>query len=538
MYDMRLTEAYFPAQTDMEVLETTVGGVLRDAASRAPDAPAMLEVGVAGETGRSWTYAELLAEAEALARAFSTRFAPRERIAVWAPNAPEWVLIEYAAALAGLSLVTANPAYQTRELRYVLEQSGAVALFHVASFRGNPMETIAREAAEGLPKIRELVDMEDPAAMARRGDRPDALHEATPDDEAQIQYTSGTTGFPKGARLHHRGLTNNARFFAARAEMKEREVWGGVMPLFHTAGCAMCVLGPAQTLGKLVLFRAFDPNVALDRIEAEGINTLTGVPTMLVAMMEAQAAKPRDVSAIRMAVSGGSMVAPELVRSVCAAFDCGFQVVYGQTEASPVLTQHFSTDAPEVVSATVGQSLPQGEISIRRTGSNEVAATGEVGEVCLRGYAVMLGYNDDPEATAAAIDADGWLHTGDLGTMDAKGYVALSGRVKEMIIRGGENLFPAEIENALLEHPDVAECAVFGLPDPKWGEVVACAIRPEPGASPRAAALKAHCRDRLAPQKSPVVWSLVEAFPLTGSGKIRKFELARMQDDGELKALE
>ncbi|MEO0361741.1 MAG: AMP-binding protein, partial [Pseudomonadota bacterium] len=261
MYDMRLTEAYFPAQTDMEVLETTVGGVLRDAASRAPEATAMLEVGVAGETGRSWTYAELLAEAEALARAFSTRFAPGERIAVWAPNAPEWVLIEYAAALAGLSLVTANPAYQTRELRYVLEQSGAVALFHVASFRGNPMETIAREAAEGLPKIRELVDMEDPAAMARRGDRPEALHEAAPDDEAQIQYTSGTTGFPKGARLHHRGLTNNARFFAARAEMKEREVWGGVMPLFHTAGCAMCVLGPAQTLGKLVLFRAFDPNV-------------------------------------------------------------------------------------------------------------------------------------------------------------------------------------------------------------------------------------------------------------------------------------
>lgn len=524
MYDVNLTQSCFPAQTDMEVLETTVGGVLRSAGEAHPDAPALLEIGMDGEPGRAWTYGRLLAEAEALATALSTRFAPGERIAVWSPNTPEWVLLEYACAFAGLTLVTANPAYQPRELRYVLEQSGAAALFCVASYRGNPMDRIAKEACDGLSAIREIVDMDDAEAMHRRGPRTPALPDVAAGDEAQVQYTSGTTGFPKGAMLHHRGLTNNARFFSARATIKDGDVWGNYMPLFHTAGCAMCVLGAAQNVGRIVLFKAFDPGAVLRQIEAQRIATMTAVPTMMVAMLESYAHEKPDVSSIRMAVSGGSMVAPELVRMVKSTFGCAFETVYGQTETSPVITQHHPHDPLEVIANSIGQPLPQTAVSIRSTTSNEAVPVGEIGEICVDGYLKMLGYNANPEATAATIDADGWLHTGDLGTMDAKGYVRITGRVKEMIIRGGENMYPAEIENALLEHPSIAEVAVVGLPDEKWGEIVACFLRAEDGA-PDVEALRSHCRERLSPQKTPQVWAAIDAFPLTGSGKIQKFEL-------------
>ena len=527
MYRFDLAESYIPAQTDDVVMETTVGGILRDAARQRGDAMALVEIDPpAVAPKRRWTFAELLADSERLAAALASRYAPGERVVVWAPNVPEWVLMEFACGLAGLVLVTANPSYQAAELRYVLEQSGASALFSVESHRGNPMSEIAAAAADGLGAVREIVDLEDPDALFRIGNRPVALPAVAPGDAAQIQYTSGTTGFPKGAVLSHRSLTNNARFYAHRVGIGPESVWANFMPMFHTSGCGMITLGALQAGCPVFLVRMFDPAAVLRLIEREKVTAILGVPTMLVAMMECLDQQPFDLSSVEVAVSGGSMVAPELVRNAIARFGCTFQTVYGQTESAPLITQHHAGEPLDIVCNTAGLPMPQTEISIRSVdGENRLLPVGEVGEICVRGYCVMIGYHENPSATAEAIDAEGWLHTGDLGTLDRRGYLRITGRVKEMIIRGGENLFPAEIENALLEHPDVAEAAVVGLPDDKWGEIVACFVRLEPDRTFDPEELHRHCRTHLSPQKTPAVWRRVEAFPLTGSGKIRKFAL-------------
>jgi fatty-acyl-CoA synthase len=525
VYSLNLEQAYFPAQADDVVLETTVGGVLRAQALATPDAEALIEADMAGELRRRWTYAELLGDAERLAEALLTRYRPGERIAVWAPNIPEWVTLMYGAALAGLTLVTANPAYQPRELQFVLKQSGAVGLFLVCEHRGNPMARIAAEVAVEVPALREIVDMEDTAALFAGADLGVALPEVRPDDPVQIQYTSGTTGFPKGAVLHHRGITNNARFSNARMGVRSGDTILNFMPLFHTAGCGLLTLGAVQFGCRMILARLFDPARMLAIVEAERVDLVLGVPTMLVALLEAQAAQPRDLASVRTAGAGGAMVSPELVRRVRAEFGCNFHVVYGQTESSCLLTVTHGADDEADVCETVGQPLPRTEISIRDPGSNAVQPAGAIGEICVRGYGVMLGYNDNPAATAQAIDAEGWLHTGDLGTMDSRGYLKITGRVKEMIIRGGENLFPAEIENVLLEHPSVAEVAVVGAPDERWGEIVVCFVRLADEARLDRAALVAHCREHISAQKTPAHWIAVQDWPLTGSGKIQKFVL-------------
>ncbi len=525
MYDVQLSEAMFPAQTDDVVREITVGGLLRDVATEYPSAPALVEVDVSGHTGRRWTYGELLADSEKLALSLSTRFSPGECIAVWSPNSPEWVLMEYACALAGLVLVTANPAYQAKELRYVLERSGAVALFRVTDFRGNPMAEIGTEATEGLTAIREIVDLDDSVALLREDGNPSALPAVAPGDAAQIQYTSGTTGFPKGAVLSHRGLVNNARFYASRCDVTQSATWINIMPMFHTSGCGMVTLGCLQAGCRMVLVGLFDPAVINGLIEGEKATVILGVPTMIVALLEAHDQEPRDASSLTLVSCGGSMVAPELVRRVRKTFGCGFSTLYGQTEHSPVITQHHTDDTLDDICSSTGQPIPQTDVSIRRIADNSVAPIGEVGEICARGPSTMIGYHADEAATAETIDADGWLHTGDLGTMDARGYVRITGRVKEMIIRGGENHFPAEIENVLLEHPAVAEAAVVGLPDEKWGEIIACFFRSEGNHDVDVQALHRHCREHLAPQKTPAVWCRVDEFPLTGSRKIQKFKL-------------
>jgi len=533
MYRVSLSQSYFPAQDDDVVRETTVGGVLRAQAAATPDAEALVEADLTGQLRRRWTYAELLADAERLARALLSRYRPGERIVVWAPNIPEWVLLEYAAGLAGLTLVTANPAYRPRELQYVVEQSRAVGLFLVSEHRGNPMAQVAAQVAGEVVALREVVDMEDAAALFAGETATQALPDVSPGDPVQIQYTSGTTGFPKGAVLHHRGVTNNARFYGLRAGLRPGDTMINYMPLFHTAGCGMTTLGAVQHGCRMILAKLFDPPRILDLMAAERVQIMLGVPTMLVALTEEQAAQPRDLSAVRLTVSGGSMVPPELVRRARSLFGGAFQTVYGQTETSPLLTQIRSDDSFEDMCGTVGQAVPQIELSIRDPRTNAVAPVGGVGEICARGYAVMLGYNDNPQATAAAIDADGWLHTGDLGTMDARGYVRITGRVKEMIIRGGENLFPAEIENVLLEHPDVAEVAVVGAPDERWGEIVICFLRLAAGATLDRDALVAHCRARISPQKTPARWIELAEWPLTGSGKIQKFVLRDRYVAGE-----
>ena len=522
MYELSLTTSHTPAESDMETREITIGALLREVAVARPDAEALVEVRQDGSEGPRWTYAELLAETERLTLALSTRFAPGERVVIWSPNSPEWVLMEYACALSGLVLVTANPAFQARELAYVLEQSGAVALFLVDAFRGNPMARIGAEVAAGIAAIREVTDMESDALFAR-GSRPPALPDVASGDAAMIQYTSGTTGFPKGAVLSHRGLVNNARFYAGRCGATSTTTWVNIMPMFHTAGCGMVTLGCLQARCRMVLISLFDPNVVLDQLEASGADIILGVPTMVVALLDAQNARPRDMSALKLVSCGGSMVAPELVRRVQTLMGAGFSTLYGQTEHCPVITQHHLDDSIDDICNTAGQAVAQTEVSIRSVDNNSAVIVGEVGEICARGPCVMLQYNDNPKATSEAVDAMAWLHTGDLGRMDARGYVTVTGRVKEMIIRGGENHFPAEIENCLLEHASVAEVAVVGLPDPKWGEVIGAFIR---GTGPLdKGALHAHCRANISPQKTPNVWVQVEDFPLTGSGKIQKFVL-------------
>ena len=532
MYRVILKESHFPAQADEEVLETTIGGALCTQAAKTPNAGALVEADMAGDLQRRWTYSELLAEAKRLAQALLSRYRPGERICVWAPNIPEWVILEYAAALAGLTLVTANPAYQPRELKYVLDQSRSVGLFMVSAFRGNPMARIAAEVAAQIPGLREVVDLEDATALLAGADSSAVLPEVQAGDPAQIQYTSGTTGFPKGVVLHHRGVTNNARHGFNRLGVAEGETTINHMPMFHTAGCGMAALGAVQAGCCMIMVKIFDPGRVLDIMESERVQVMFGVPTMLVALLESQATRPRALS-IRRAGSGGSMVPPELVRRVTEAFGCTFQTVYGQTESSPLLTQMRHDDSFEDVCETVGQAMPQTELSIRDPATNTVVPIGQVGEICGRAYSIMLEYNDNPAATANAIDADGWLHTGDLGTMDARGFLRVTGRLKEMIIRGGENLFPAEIENALLEHPIVAEVAVIGAPDDRWGEIVVCFVRLAAGATMDKAALAAHCRANLSAPKTPVHWIEVSEWPLTGSGKIQKFVLRDRFVSGE-----
>jgi fatty-acyl-CoA synthase len=517
---VKLERAYYPADTSSPVLETTVGSALREAAERAPDAVAMVE-GVAGPAldRRRWTNAELLAEAESVAAALLGRFDPGERVAAWAPNIPEWVLLEFGAGLAGVVLVTVNPAYRPSELAYVLRQSGASGIFLVPQFR-SPMAQYLEEVRGDLPNLREAALFTEWKEFVASGSPLEKLPEVAPLDPAQIQYTSGTTGFPKGALLHHRGITNNARLYTERLRMGPGDVYVNPMPLFHTAGCVMGVLGCLQTGAAHVPVPFFDPAAVLELVESEHGTVMLGVPTMLIAMLGHPDFATRDLSSVRSIISGGSVVPPELVRRVEGT------VVFGTTECSPILTQTTLDDDPDDRATTLGRPLPQTEVAVVDPGSGEVAGIGEVGELCCRGYLVMTGYYDMPEATAAAIDADGWYHTGDLASMDERGYLRIEGRLKDMIIRGGENIYPREIEEVLFKHAAVAECAVVGIPDERWGEVVAAFVRVAPGADrPAETELFNLCREHLAPHKTPVHWVFVEEFPLTGSGKIQKYVL-------------
>ena len=531
MYKVSLTESYFPAQTETAIEEITIGELVRRQADRLEGQPFLKELGEDGEIARCWSYREFCDEAERLARALASRHPKGARIAVYANNCPEWVLLEIASAIAGLTLVTVNPAYQKRELHYVLEQSRSEAIYYVEEFRGNPMKEIADDVCASLPAIKHRVVMTDRNALFE-GCETGVLPETKPNEDVQIQYTSGTTGFPKGALLHHHGLVQNGVDTLARGGVNEGDTFIHHMPLFHTTGCAILVFGGIARGATILLAPMFDPVMVAKVIERERTSFILGVPTMLVALFDEIERSGTDVSSVKRIMSGGAMVAPELCKKAQAVIGASIQIVYGQTESSPVITQAWFDDTLEDLTQTIGQPMPHTEVSIRNPQTNEVSPIGEQGEICARGYLIMSGYNDNPEATAAALDADGWLHTGDLGRMDERGFVKITGRVKEMIIRGGENLFPAEIENAMLEHDDIVEVAVFGIPDEKWGEQVACFMRTN-GARPSPETLKAFIRDRLSPQKTPAFWSFVDDWPLTGSGKIQKFKLQEGVERGD-----
>ncbi len=523
MYEVSLSTSYFPAQTDAKIWDTTVGVHLREVAVEHPDLVAMVEIDDAGEARGKWTYSNLLANSDRLARSLASRFAPGEKVVVWAPNIPEWIFMEYACGLAGLVLVTANPSFQAKELRYVLEQSGAVALFMVDEFRGNPMREIAENATASVEGIREVINLNDETALHARGDLEGVLPAVAPDDAAQIQYTSGTTGFPKGAVLSHKNLINNARLYCHRKKVGRHSVWANFMPLFHTAGCATGALGCLQAACKMLLIKRFDADVFAKLIEEQGVTTCFAVPTMLFGLLEALERKPRDMSSLEVISTGGAPVPPELVRRVRNRLDCHLLSAFGQTEHSPMICLNPIEATQEQIVETAGQPLPQTEVSVQSPEDSRVMPIGEVGEICARSYGVMIGYNDNPEATGAAIDEDGWLHTGDLGTMDAQGFIRVTGRVKDMIIRGGENLFPAEIEAVLVEHSQIRQVAVVGLPDEKWGEIIAAFMLSE--TTPELHELKAYCQKHLSAQKTPTTWVQVPEFPLTGSGKVQKFAI-------------
>ena len=517
--------SHWAADTSTPILESTVGSVLRDAAEAAPHQFAVIAYGSDIHGRRTWTFAELLRDAERTARAMLRHFEPGEHIAVWANNVPEWLLLEFGAALARLVLVTVNPALGAREVEYVLRQSGSVGLFHVRGFRGNPLAGIADQIRPQLPQLRKTIEIERLEEFLATGSEDVVLPHVSPDDPAQIQYTSGTTGFPKGATLLHRAITNNARLAFAGYGVSQPTAYAHGMPFFHTAGCVLATLGPLQARVPQVFSEAFDPGLLLAMAERERASHLTGVPTMLIAMLQHPSFAARDLSSVRVVPTGGSMVPPELVRAIETRIGAKVSIVFGQTEASPMITQ-VPPDASECdKTRTVGLPLPQIEVKIIDPATGAIVPVGAVGEFCARGYVVMRGYHGMPGPTAEAIDAEGWLHTGDLATMDARGYCCIAGRLKDMVIRGGENLFPAEIEAILHEHPAIVEAAVVGVPDPFMGEELAAFIRAEKGWSLNEAELRSHVRARLAAHKAPRYWIAVDEFPLTGSGKIQKFLL-------------
>jgi fatty-acyl-CoA synthase len=516
---------------DSAVLDTTVAGILRTAAAVAPDVTALVQGAPDPTRRRRWTYAEMCAAAERGAAALATRFEPGERVAVWAPSLPQSLILTYASAMAGLVLVPVNPALRAGEVSHILRQSGASGLFLVPQFRTNDLVGTLESIRPDLPALRHVVSLADDgwedvcaADDAAGGSSLLTGREPQPDDVAQLIYTSGTTGTPKGALLTHRGMTNAARFGAIRFAMRAGDVYVHTMPLHHVGGQVVS-FQICQQRATAVLLESFDPGLVLELIESESATLTCGVPTMLLAMIEHPDRHRRDLSSLRTVSGGGSVVPTELIRHIEDTLEVAFTVVFGQTEASGFISQSELDDSDEEKAATLGRPLPGVETRVVDPDSGTVVSPGVVGELEVRGPNVMVGYHDLPDETAEAFSADGWLRTGDLVTMDGGGVLRMVGRRKEMIVSGGENLFPVEIENALAAHPAVAQSAVVGVPDPRWGEAAAAFVRCLPGAAVDGAVLEGFLRERLAGFKVPRRWVFVESFPLTASGKIQKFVL-------------
>src|SRR3954451_10039576 len=515
--------AYPATGSSDRTIEPAIGDALRLAARRWGQQTALVAPGADGHR-RTWTFDELLSHAERTARALLQRFGPGEHVAIWAANRPEWPLVEFGAALAGLSLVTVNPAYRSAELSHVLRQSKAVGILVQPRYRDADLMAAVESVRPDLPGLRDVVDLsrwDEFLASGRDADLPTV----SPGDIAQIQYTSGTTGFPKGAMLPHRGLVAVSRMFAEVNGAGPADVWVNPMPMFHTAGCGLATLGALQTGGTQVLPPGFDPAQMLDLFEAERGTLMLSVPTMLIRMLDEQAVRPRDVSSWRLSMLGGAPVAPELVRRVREQLGVVVTIGFGQTEASPYLTHTRNDDPNPRWVEIVGPPLPGPQIRIADPVTGKSRPSGVIGEICARGPGLMTGYFADPERTARALDAEGWLHTGDLGSVDEDGYVRVQGRLKDMIIRGGENIYPREIEDLLLTHPHVADVSVVGVPDAEMGEQVVAFVRPAAGHTADPDHLAAFCREHLAQYKIPRIWQVVEEFPQTASGKIQKFVL-------------
>ncbi len=518
--------SYRPADTSEPILDSTVAGILRDTATAAPDRVALV-AGTEDPAARTRrTYAEVLAEAEAVGRALTARYAPGDRVAVLAPSIPESFVLSFAAAMARLGLVPRYPALREHEVAHILGRSGAVAVFHVPEHRGNDLTAVLAGVREALPGLRDVVPFADWRAWVDAGSVPDdrPLPAPAPTDVAQLVFTSGTTGAPKGAMLTHRGMCNASRLGGVRFGLGAGDVYVNTIPLFHVGGQGVS-FQIVQARATNVLVTQFEPGLHLELLEAESATHTIGVPTMWLAVIDHPDFGRRDLSALRSLSTGGSVVPAELIRHIERALEVRSTVVFGQTEACGFVSQTFLDDDPEDKASTVGQLLPQLDGRIVDPDTQSVVRVGDVGELQIRGFNVMAGYFEDPDATAATVDPDGWLRTGDLATRDARGYLRITGRLKDMIVTGGVNVYPAEIEAAIAGHPAVAAVAVLGVPDARWGEAVVAVVRAAPDRDPSASELDEFTRERLAPYKVPKRWVFVDELPMTASGKVQKFLL-------------
>jgi fatty-acyl-CoA synthase len=550
-------KAIWEAETEgLELLDLTIGDLLDRQAEAFPDREALVynypEIGL----DLRLTHREYQTEANRLAKGLmAIGIAPGEHIAIWATNVPEWALLEMAAAKIGAVLVTVNTNYRAAELEYVLRQGDVTTLMMIAEYRDNNFLDAVYSIA---PELREV---QDPANEALRSAKLPALKrvvlidpraqpgflsyaqvlamgESIPDDElrarqssvkpgavAQMQFTSGTTGFPKGVRMTHHGMVNNAWLTCARLGVQATDRFVTPMPFFHVAGSLFNLLGPLSHGATLIPLIAFDPAKQLELIARERCTHSMGVPTMLIAMLNHPRVAEFDLSSLRQVGSGGSPVPVSLMEQVKARMDADVWIIYGMTETHCTITFSRLQDSFELKAGTVGVPLAHASVKIVNPATGETVGFGERGELCARGFLVMKDYYNMAEKTAEAIDGDGWLHSGDLATMNAQGYVNIVGRVKDMVIRGGENIFPAEIEAFLMRHPKVAEAQVVGVPDAFMGEELVALLRLKADEEADEAEMRQYCRANISRQKVPKYIRFVTAFPLTASGKVKKFEL-------------
>ena len=482
---------------------------------------------------RRWTYAQLLQQAEQTARALLARFQPGDRIAVCSPNCPEWVVLEFGTALAGMVLVPANPMYREAELAGILQDCEATALFHADSWRANDIADVAMAVRDNtLPELA-LISFSDWDAFLANGDAARELPHVNPRDPVIIQFTSGTTGRPKGAILHH-GLINPPRNVANCCGLPEYGVWLNAMPMYHIGGAVVSLLATISKHGTFVQMREWDPDLALELIETERCNGMLLVPTMVVTMLDRPDFAKYDLSSIDFIVAGAAPVPPALLERVTDRIGCRMMICFGQTEAGGPVTNTAIGDGAHELSNTLGRALPGMQIEIRDPQTGATLPPGEKGEMCFKSAQVMLGYYGREEETRAAFTPDGWLRSGDLGMLDERGYMSITGRLKDMIIRGGINIYPREVEDVLFEHPNVAQAAVIGVPDDKWGEIVVAIVQAADGHQLDFEELHQHCRDRLASFKVPALWVPTDSFPLNPTGKVQKFVLIDQVRNGEL----
>ena len=519
----RLERCEILAPPAAALAERVVGDVLRRAARLGPADP-LLRTVIADEE-QTWTATELLADAERVAAGLLARHEPGTRIATCLVNGPEAVLLQLGVALAGMVLVPVNPRSRPPELEHALRLSGAAAVFAAEDAAGNPAADVAAELARGLPVLTEVHRCTG-NWRALVADEPTDLPRVDPESLAQIQFTSGTTGRAKGVQITHAGMVATSHAFRDRIGLSEGGVWINPMPLFHTAGNVLGVMGALwQRCEHFVV--AFEPGRVLGLIAERRATLLSAAPTLLDLLMARPDIGEIDLSSLRVVFTGGQTVLPGFVDRVEATFGAPLITTFGMTETCGSALLSAPTDPDEVRRTTVGRPLAGTDVRIADP-AGAPALPGEPGELWVRGERLSRGYYDDPQATAATIDPDGWLHTGDLAVMDARGACRIVGRLKDMIKTGGENVSPEEVEEAVASHPSVARAAVVGAPSERWGELVVAFVVPAADAEVDPAQLERHCRDRLSPFKVPRAWRVVEELPMTASTKIQRAELRRM----------